>query len=36
MKDIQDIDNDSEQDEYLNIDNNLNKASELSIKALKK
>ena len=36
MKDIQEIDDDSEQDEYLIDDNNSNKMSELSIKTLKK
>ena len=35
MKDIQEINEDEDQNEYL-IDNNSNKASELSIKALKK
>jgi hypothetical protein len=36
MKDIQENDDDSEQDEYLIDDNNSNKMSELSIKTLKK
>ena len=36
MKDIQEIDDDSEQDEYLIDDNNSNKMSELSINTLKK
>ena len=36
MKDIQEIDDDSEQYEYLIDDNNSKKASELSVKELKK
>ena len=36
IKDIQEIDDDSEQGEYLIDDNNSNKTSELSIKTLKK